>query len=722
MTSQVAADNAAGRWREVAAALRRPGTSRLVIRTAGFNIASTAAAGLGGIIVARALGPEMRGEYAAITAWFGVTLMVGTMGQPAALCFHVAHDPGLAREYVATSRAMMLVTGTAALVGGILLAPLLAHGNAELTVAYRIAFSASILAFIGASYTFSLQARNLRWWNTVRVSQPVLSLVSMVVLWRLHLLTLTAVLIVLAMTMLVQLGWAYNRCRAADLVPGRAQARLVRPLAAYGLSQIAALTPATVNTQLDQLVLSQAVPPATLGRYAIAVSCTLLPIPLVAAIGNVAFPRLASRQRVDGLANRMQWLSILGSGCAAACALVPLDLVAPWLIPRVFGPGYAGVVPLLWVLSPAGVFLACNQVTGDVLRGRKRPLVVARAEGLAAVFTVILLVALLPVVGVYGAAIASAVAYGTSLVMMLTSLRRLPAESSGPRHRRQGSWPRPISGSIMTSAVRLAAAVATDIACRVVGRRAVIRTTRYVLSRARLDQTSGLSFNGESALQRWVLQFSKPGEPIHVADVGANVGRWSQSMLAAASQTGRESDLQLHAFEPEAQAFALLTRALNGRRARIIRSTLSDRQETSSSHAVTPGTGASRRAQENVVRVTLDWYSKHAEVARFALVKINAEGHELAVIRGAHRLLAEHRIAVIQFKYDRRWIFAHSFLRDAFEFLLPLGYRIGKLTSRGVQFYPDWDADQETFVEGNYVACALEAVAGLPAVTWWKAK
>ena len=115
----------------------------------------------------------------------------------------------------------------------------------------------------------------------------------------------------------------------------------------------------------------------------------------------------------------MQWLGILGSACAAAGALVPLDLVAPWLVPRVFGPGYAGVVPLLWILTPAGVFLACNQVTGDMLRGRKRPLVVARAEGLAAVFTVILLVALLPVAGVYGAAIASTVAYGVALVMML---------------------------------------------------------------------------------------------------------------------------------------------------------------------------------------------------------------------------------------------------------------------------------------------------------------
>jgi O-antigen/teichoic acid export membrane protein len=207
------------------------------------------------------------------------------------------------------------------------------------------------------------------------------------------------------------------------------------------VSQIAALTPAALNANLDQLILSQAVPPAVLGRYAIAVSCSVLPIPLVSAIGNVAFPRLASRQRVDGLAARMQWLGILGSACLTAAALVPLDLVAPWLIPRVFGPGYAGVVPLLWILTPAGVFLACNQVTGDMLRGRKRPLVVARAEGLAAVFTVILLVTLLPVAGVYGAAIASAVAYGVALSVMLLFLRGLPPDSSGARHARHRRRP-----------------------------------------------------------------------------------------------------------------------------------------------------------------------------------------------------------------------------------------------------------------------------------------
>jgi O-antigen/teichoic acid export membrane protein len=421
---------ALARLQGLATSVRWPGIGQSIARTAGFNVAAAAAAGLGGIILARTVGPAVRGEYAAIMAWFGVTLMVGGMGQPAALCFYVARDPERARAYVATSRAMMLTTGALALTAGMLLAPLLAHGDAAMSVGYRIVFGTSIVAFVGASYTFSLQARDLDRWNVVRVTQPVLGLIVVGALWRLRLLTLDNALVVLAGTMLLQLCWAYVCCRRTGLVPGHAQVRLVRQLATYGAAQIAALTPGALNAQLDQLVLSQTVPAADLGRYAIAVSLTLLPVPLVAAIGNVAFPRLASEQTVTASTHRMQRLAVLGSAGMAAGMLVPLAAVAYWLVPLIFGEGYRGAVPLLWILTPGGIFLACGQVTGDLLRGRNRPIVEAWAQGLAAVFTVVLLFTLLPVVGVYGAAIASTVAYGIALAAMLRYLWRLPQGGS----------------------------------------------------------------------------------------------------------------------------------------------------------------------------------------------------------------------------------------------------------------------------------------------------
>ena len=185
-------------------------------------------------------------------------------------------------------------------------------------------------------------------------------------------------------------------------------------------------------------MLSQTVPAADLGRYAIAVSISLLPMPLVTAIGNVAFPRLAAQREVTDATRRLQRLSVLASAGLAAAMLVPLAAASYWLVPLVFGAAYRGAVPLLWILTPGSVFLACGQVTGDLLRGRRQPAVVAWAEGIAAIFTVALLFALLPLVGVYGAAIASTVSYGVALAVMLRRLARLshPPRHAVPRHLR----------------------------------------------------------------------------------------------------------------------------------------------------------------------------------------------------------------------------------------------------------------------------------------------
>jgi len=405
------------------AALRRhPSIGAVIARTACFNVASTAAAALGGVIVARAVGPEMRGEYAAVTSWFGLLLVAGAVGQPAAICFHVARYPWHARGYIATSRAMMLGTGLVVLLAGLSCAPLLAHHNPGLTEAYRIAFSTSTISFVGTSYVFALQARETKRWNRVRVSQPVLALCAVTVLWRLRLLTLNTAICVLTVTMAVQLGYAYYYCRRTGLAPGRAQPRLVRPLTRYGLSQLAAVTPASVNAYLDQLVLSQLVPPADLGRYAIAVSATLVPVPLVSAIGNVAFPQLAARRTVTSSSIRLQLAAMAASAGVASIVLLPITASAYWLIPAVFGPAYQGAVPLVWLLAPGGVFLACGQVAGDLLRGGGRPGLVAIAQGLAAIATVVLLVTLLPYMGVTAAALASTVAYGIALAAMLRCL------------------------------------------------------------------------------------------------------------------------------------------------------------------------------------------------------------------------------------------------------------------------------------------------------------
>ncbi len=172
MIPEVTAAPAGRHLRELASVLWRRRIGRLVVHTASYSVAS-ARCGRPGRHCRRTRSGA--GNAMRIRCGHGV-VRGGNRGRrhgPArGVLLPVAHDPGNARGYVATSRAMMLVTGTAALAAGILLAPILARGNTGLTAAYRIAFAASIVAFVGASCTSSLEAKNLRWWNTVRVSQP----------------------------------------------------------------------------------------------------------------------------------------------------------------------------------------------------------------------------------------------------------------------------------------------------------------------------------------------------------------------------------------------------------------------------------------------------------------------------------------------------------------------------------------------------------------------
>jgi O-antigen/teichoic acid export membrane protein len=412
----------------LAAHLGPSGFVPAVAKTAFFTIGSTATAAFAGLVVARTLGAGGRGEYAAVTAWFGAFMVVGELGQMAATCFYVAREPERARDYLATSRTLLLVTGAVMTAVGLLLAPVLGGDRPELVHAYNIGFLACLVGCVGIAYIAGLQGRHIGRWNLVRGSQPALFLAWVLVLLVTDSFTLTTVLWGVVCTIAAQTIVAHVTAVRSGLGRGRTRWTLGGPLARYGVSQLAAVTPLAVNTHVDQLILSQTVPLVELGHYAVAVSMTTIAVPFVAAIGYVAFPRLASPEPVPGGARRLQLVALAVSAGAASALLVPLALVAQWLVPAIFGPEFESSVPLIWILTPGGVFLACGQVAGDLLRGRNRPLIVAWAQGIAAVLTVVLLVVLLPFLGVTGAAIASTVAYGCALAVMLWCILRLPED------------------------------------------------------------------------------------------------------------------------------------------------------------------------------------------------------------------------------------------------------------------------------------------------------
>lgn len=254
---------------------------------------------------------------------------------------------------------------------------------------------------------------------------------------------------------------------------------------------------------------------------------------------------------------------------------------------------------------------------------------------------------------------------------------------------------------------------------RIVGRPLLARFARLLTNEVRLDVANDMAENGETIVQRIALRDSTPV----VLDVGCHFGEWSLSLLR---QPGHKP--VLHGFEPSKSSYPKAQCALAGK-GQVHRLALSDHvgtaelvivHEGAGSNSLVPFTNGEASASTETVPVsTLDSFCEGHGLNNVTLLKIDAEGHDLAVIRGARGMLAQRSISLVQFEYNWRWIEARSFLLDAFEVCQEYGYSIGKVTRRGIEVYEGWHPELETFRQGNYLAFLPDWRDLLPTLEWW---
>jgi FkbM family methyltransferase len=129
--------------------------------------------------------------------------------------------------------------------------------------------------------------------------------------------------------------------------------------------------------------------------------------------------------------------------------------------------------------------------------------------------------------------------------------------------------------------------------------------------------------------------------------------------------------------------------------------------------------GMTALRSEHVDVTTVDQFASVAGIDDIDIMKVDAEGEDMAVLEGAHRTLTARRIGVLQFEYNHRWIGARCFLKDAFDLLLGCGYGLGKLTGAGWEEYTRWHPLLENYRESNFLAIGPAWRGVLPRVEWW---
>jgi FkbM family methyltransferase len=255
-------------------------------------------------------------------------------------------------------------------------------------------------------------------------------------------------------------------------------------------------------------------------------------------------------------------------------------------------------------------------------------------------------------------------------------------------------------------------------------RRYIWRAGRKLYMWARKDEPNELASNGEVRLQQLVVDNAAPSSLFVAFDVGARIGDWSGPLMEYAS--GRAAGFEIHAFEPSPESRRAILGAYSGRvdsgELRINSVALSDDARKLPFYVPhqMAGTSTLHRdasvSYESIMEVetaTAGEYCRINSIDHVDLFKIDTEGNDFKVIRGALELLRASRIGVLQFEYNHRWIYSRSFLKDVFDLVQDTPYRVAKICSDGLEVYTEWHPELERYFETNYALVHERLIEGL---------
>ncbi len=360
---------------------------------------------LTGVLAARLLGPDGRGELAAVMLWpqmvaaFGVALAVDAIVHAMAKreetpCRIFASGQALA---LALAVPLTLLAGAASFVlndhfrpevrsAGLLyalLVPLVlvaSLANGQFQGAGRFGTWNAMRLFAALSYAGFMLAV----WAAGWVSVATLALASLAG----SALTLAVLLVLLARARWV--GW-------------RADRTLMRSFLAYCLPIAMGGAIVVVGERLDQIVLSQTQSEAAFGLYVVAAALGGAANGFAGLIGALALPKIASAPDTTSRAaifGRFVRLS-LAMGAATAITLV---LLASWILVVLYGTAFADAAPIVRILALAALPLGLKQLLVQGAKAYGQTAHLTRIEIVTVAVSGAALLVLVPLHGIAGAA------------------------------------------------------------------------------------------------------------------------------------------------------------------------------------------------------------------------------------------------------------------------------------------------------------------------------
>ena len=379
-----------------------------------------------GLLAARLLLPEGRGELAAIMLWAGLVAELGSLGLYDALLYRAAS--GLARPralFAAMAMFTLMLSAALIAIGLVVMLVVFADDSPELrrlALFYLAGYLPSYLAALFVAALFQGRIEMLAW-NVVRALVPAAYLIAI------------GVALLLGSADVAGFAWAFVAAHVASTVLGLALAAgrgwigfsaewsELRALLAYGIKVHVGELLNTLRQRLDQALVSLWLPASDLGLYVVALTVANAPQILVYTIANVAFPKISQQTTPEGkLVVFGRYFRFAMATTSATVAM--LAGLSGWLVPLLFGAPFAPAVPVTYILLLGALPFAAKLMFIQALKAWDRSLLISRAELYGLAVAAGALVVLLPRLGLAGAAWSLVAAQCVAAAAMALSMTR----------------------------------------------------------------------------------------------------------------------------------------------------------------------------------------------------------------------------------------------------------------------------------------------------------
>lgn len=235
----------------------------------------------------------------------------------------------------------------------------------------------------------------------------------------------------------------------------------------------------------------------------------------------------------------------------------------------------------------------------------------------------------------------------------------------------------------------------------------VMKIVKVLLESQGFGSGARVSTSGEIKAAHSFLYKCAFKNPV-IFDVGANRGEYCEGILSEFPKS------QIYAFEPSTlMSEALKKRFTATKQVSVCSYGLGDKTQEMSLYKESAD---ARISSLTKLGVTDDQYTEKVDIRKLDevvlqldvdvihLLKIDVEGHELDVIRGADKMIVSGRVKIIQFELGGSSIDTHTTFKDIYDYLIDCQFTIYLIQRRGTQEITSYNYLYEQYSTTNFVA------------------